>query len=270
MALKALRDARLATRLAEAESRKLRLERDRLARENVSLTQRLERKIDTLEHSAEPKTPGALPPTPISIDYTTNKGKKQRPADIITDFKGLEDPFFDGLVTGGLLSRLPKFNPNRLLDILGHPSCAHAPRRAPIPKPEPPYPPFEPLTPEGRRRSAERMISNPDREKALAEERAYLAAVRAVEYEFEEQRSDAYALLYTVLRGRINIPVRDVMVTLEQIEDEDEQEKLENGNKNAADDEGEEDGKNEGSSDSSLDDEEFNVSSTMTAQDCGK
>lgn len=266
MAPKALQDARLATRLAEAESRELKVERDRLARENALLTQQLERSIDTLEHSAEPKTPGALPPTPISTDYMNkNKNKKQRPADIITDFKNLEDPFYDGLVTGGLLSRLPKFNPNRLLDILGHPRCDHAPRRAPIPTPEPPYPPFEPLTSEGRRRSAERMISDPDREKALAEERAYLAAVRAVEYGFEEQRSDAYALLYTVLRGRINIPVRDVMVTLEQIVEEEEG-RLETENKDEADDEREEDEQDQGSSDSSLDDEEFNVSSTMIGE----
>lgn len=262
VALKTLWDARLATRLAEAESRKLKVERDRLARENSLLTQRSERKIDTLEHSTESKILGALPSTPISTD-PTNKNKKQRPANIITDFDNLEDPFYDGLVTGGLLSRLPKFNPNRLLDILGHPRCENAPRRAPIPTPKPPYPPFEPLTPEGRRRSAERMISDPDREKALAEERAYLAAIRAVEFEFEQQRSDAFALLYTILRRRINIPVRDVMVTLEQIVEEVKEEgnQVENENKVEMIDEEEDD---EGSSDSSLNDEEFNVSVTMT------
>ncbi|KAG9689607.1 hypothetical protein KCU95_g1340, partial [Aureobasidium melanogenum] len=267
VAPKALRDARLATRLAEAESRKLKLERDRLARENALLTQRLERKIDTLEHSSESKIRGALPPTPISTD-PANKTKKQRPADIITSFENLEDPFYDGLVTGGITSRLPKFNPNRLLDILGHPRSLYTPRRAPIPTPEPPYTPFEPLTPEGRRRSAERMISDPEREKALAEERAYLAAVRAVEFEFEEQRSDEYALFYTLLRGRLNIPVRDVMARLERVveeeEDEEKREKItenenmENEKKDAGEDEGEE------SSDSSLDDEEFNKRYNMT------
>lgn len=267
MASKALRDARLATRLAEAESRKLKLERDRLARENALLTQRLERKIDTSEHSTEPGISGALPPTPISTDHT-NKTKKQRPADIITSFENMEDPFYEGLVTGGITSRLPKFNPNRLLDILGHPRSPYTPRRAPIPTPEPPYTPFEPLTPEGRRRSAERMISDPDREKALAEERAYLAAVRAVEFEFEEQRSDEYALFYTLLRGKLNLPVRDVMARLERVDEEEEEKDVEKNTDEANDeeDEGENPNEEEESSDSSLDDEEFNVSSVFLSR----
>ncbi|KAH0043886.1 hypothetical protein KCU78_g496, partial [Aureobasidium melanogenum] len=266
VASKALRDARLATRLAEAESRKLKLERDRLVRENALLTQRLERKIDTLEHSTEPKIPGALPPTPISTD-PTNKTKKQRPANIITSFENMEDPFYDGLVTGGITSRLPKFNPNRLLDILGHPRSPYTPRRAPIPTPEPPYTPFEPLTPEGRRRSAERMISDPDREKALAEERAYLAAVRAVEFEFEEQRSDEYALFYTLLRGKLNLPVRDIMARLERVDEEEEEKYVEKNTDEANDgeeDEGPNPNEEEESSDSSLDDEEFNKRYNMT------
>ncbi|KAG9614468.1 hypothetical protein KCV01_g470, partial [Aureobasidium melanogenum] len=260
---KALRDASLATRLAEAESRKLKLECDRLARENALLTQRLERKIDTLERSTEPDIPGALPPTPISTD-PTSKTKKQRRANIITSFENMEDPFYDGLVTGGITSRLPKFNPNRLLDNLGQPRSLYTPRRAPIPTPEPPYTPFEPLTPEGRRRSAERMISDPDRETALAEERAYLAAVRAVEFEFEEQRSDEFALFYTILRGRLNLPVRDVRARFERVDEEEEEKEeekeknTENDKKDQADDEGEE------SSDSSLDDEEFNKRYNMT------
>ena len=265
---KALRDARLATRLAEAEGRKLKLERDRLARENALLTQRLERKIDTLEHATEPNIHGALPPTPIS-NPSTNKTKKQRPADIITNFEDLEDPFYDGLVTGGLLTKLPKFNPNRLLDILGHPRSENVPRRAPIPTPEPPYEPFEPLTPEGRRRSAERMISDPEREKALAEERAYYAAVRAVEFEFEERRSDGYALLFTLLRKQLNIPVRDVRAKLDDIVEEEEEGKIENGQNTENDrkdevhngDDGEE------SSDSDLSDGEFNVSSLLIQVD---
>ncbi|KAK6008139.1 hypothetical protein QM012_000042 [Aureobasidium pullulans] len=261
---KALRDARLATVLAEAESRKLKLERDRLARENALLGRRLERDIDTLEHPTEPKTRGALPLTPISTDYK-NKTKNQRLADIITNFENLEDPFYDGLVTGGLLSRLPKFNPNRLLDILGHPHSQYTPRRAPIPSPEPPYSPFEPLTPEGRRRSAERMISDPEREKALAEERAYLAAVRAVEYAFEEKRSDAYALFYTLLRKSVNIPVRDAMAALDRIpeakEEEQNEENTENIQKMEANDEIEE---SSDSGDSSLEDEEFSKRYNMT------
>lgn len=175
----------------------------------------------------------------------------------------MEDPFYDGLVTGGLLTRLPKFNSNRLLDILGHPRSANVPRRAPIPTPEPPYEPFEPLTPEGRRRSAERMISDPKREKALAEERAYYAAVRAVEFEFEERRSDGYALLFTLLRKQLNIPVRDVRANLDQIVKEEEEGKIEDGQKTENDkdevhDKGE--GEGEESSDSDLSDEEFNVS----------
>ncbi|KAH0151751.1 hypothetical protein KCU67_g10125, partial [Aureobasidium melanogenum] len=179
----------------------------------------------------------------------------------------MEDPFYDGLVTGGITSRLPKFNPNRLLDILGHPRSPYTPRRAPIPTPEPPYTPFEPLTPEGRRRSAERMISDPDREKALAEERAYLAAVRAVEFEFEEQRSDEYALFYTLLRGKLNLPVRDIMARLERVDEEEEEKYVEKNTDEANDgeeDEGPNPNEEEESSDSSLDDEEFNKRYNMT------
>jgi hypothetical protein len=123
----------------------------------------------------------------------------------------MDDPFSNALPTGGLQTQRSKFNPNRLLDILGHPRSLHTPRRAPIPTPEPPYPPFDPLTPEGRRRSAERMINDPARETALAAERAYLAAVRAVEFEFEELRSDQYALMYTLQRKNINLPVRSTL-----------------------------------------------------------
>ncbi|KEQ66205.1 uncharacterized protein M437DRAFT_62431 [Aureobasidium melanogenum CBS 110374] len=268
VASKALRDARLATRLAEAETRKLKLERDRLARENALLTQRLERKIDTLEHSTEPKISSALPHTPISLD-STDKTKKQRPADIITNFSNLEDPFYEGLVTGGMTSRLPRFNPNRLLDILGPPHYLYTPKRAPIPTPKPPYPSFEPLTPEGRRRSAERMISDPDREMALAEERAYLAAVRAVEFEFEEQRSDEYALLFTLLRGKLNIPVRDVRARLERVDEEEGEEKEDTKAEQNSEYKEEADGEGEESSDSSLDDEEFNVSFLMIEEGRG-
>jgi hypothetical protein len=249
MASKELEDARRATRLAEQEARQFRAERDRLARENAVLSQRLERKIDELEHSAE-HLASALP-TPISSDLT-NKPTKTRPADIVTNFTDLEDPFDDNIPTGGSQTHRSKFNPNRLLDALGHPRSLHTPRRAPISAPEPPYPPFPPQTPEGRRRSAERMINAPARERALAAERAYLAAVRAAEFEFEEQRSDGYALMYTLQRKNINLPVRS---TLAQVAEEEEERRQDD----EADDENEGDG-DEYESDESLDDEEFNVS----------
>jgi hypothetical protein len=252
VASKALEDARRATRLAETEARELRTERDRLARENSVLSKRLEWKIDTLEHSADPAFQDTALPTPISSGFT-NKNTKTRPADIITDFGNMDDPFNDALPTGDLKTQRAKFNPNRLLDVLGHPRSLHTPRRAPIPTPEPPYPPFDPLTHEGRRRSAERMINAPARERQLAAERAYLAAVRAVEFEFEEQRSDGYALMYTLLRKNINLPVRS---TLAQVVEQQEEE--ENKKDDEADDEKEEDEEYE--SDESLDDEEFNVS----------
>jgi hypothetical protein len=252
VASKALEDARRATRLAETEARELRTECDRLARENAVLSQRLERKIDSLEHSADPAFQDTALPTPISTGFT-NKNTKTRPADIITVFGNMDDPFSNALPTGGLQTQRSKFNPNRLLDILGHPRSLHTPRRAPIPTPEPPYPPFDPLTPEGRRRSAERMINDPARETALAAERAYLAAVRAVEFEFEELRSDQYALMYTLQRKNINLPVRS---TLAQVVEQQEEE--ENKKDDEADDEKEEDEEYE--SDESLDNEEFNVS----------
>jgi hypothetical protein len=231
----------------------LRTERDRLARENAVLSQRLERKIDSLEHSADPAFQDTALPTPISTGFT-NKNTKTRPADIITDFGNMDDPFSDALPTGGLQTQRSKFNPKRLLDVLGHPRSLHTPRRSPISTPEPPYPPFDPLTPEGRRRSAERMINAPAREKQLAAERAYLAAVRAVEFEFEEQRSDGYALMYTLLRKTINLPVRS---TLAQVVEEEQEE--ENKKEDEVDDE-KEDGDEGEESDEILDDEEFNVS----------
>jgi hypothetical protein len=256
VASKALEDARRATRLAETEARELRTERDRLARENAVFSQRLERKIDSLEHSADPAFQDTALPTPISTGFT-NKNTKTRPADIITDFGNMDDPFNDALPTGGLQTQRSKFNPNRLLDILGHPRSFHTPRRAPIPTPEPPYPPFDPLTLEGCRRSAERMINAPTRERALAAERAYLAAVRAVEFEFEEQRSDQYALMYTLQRKNINLPVRSTLAQVVEQEGEEENKK-----EDEADDkkEDEDQGDESYESDESLEDEEFNVS----------
>ncbi|KAI4727409.1 hypothetical protein E4T49_04733 [Aureobasidium sp. EXF-10728] len=261
---RALRDARRATRLAEAEARTLKSARDRLARENALLSKRLERNLDTLDHSVNPKIRATIPPTPISTDFL-NKHKKPRPGDIITNFSTLDDPFGDdGLPTGGIPSSLPKFNPNRLLDILGEPSSFATPRRHPIPTPIPPYPAFEPLTPEGRRRSADRMITDPEREKLLAEERAYRAAVRAVEHEFAEYRNDGFAILYTLHRPKINIPVRDVLGRLDSVVEEEGEaenpEKQENSENEKEGDEEEEDG----SSDGSMDDEEFNRKYNMT------
>jgi hypothetical protein len=256
---KAIQSARRATRLAEAEARQYKTERDRLARENANLSQRLEREIDTLEHSADPAFQSTIPPTPISTDFTT-KNKKTRPADIITSFDNLDDPFDDGLVTGGMVTQLPKLDPNSLLDALGHPRSVYTPARAPIPIPEPPYPPFPPQTADGRRRSAERMINDPEREQKLAEERAYLAANRAVQHEFEENRSDKFALTYTLLRKRINLPVRNTMVRLDDVIEEEEKEngeKIEGRTEDEADDEEDEE---DDSSDESLTDEEFNVS----------
>jgi hypothetical protein len=258
VASKALQDVRRATRLAEAEARQFKIERDRLARENAVLSQKLERKIDSLEHSSDPLFQATVPPTPVSIDFTNKNTKtKTRPANIITNFDDLEDPFAEGLVTGGMLTQLPKFNPNRLFDLLGHPHSLITPARAPIPTPEPPYPPFPPQTPEGRRRSAERMISSPAREKELAEERAYLAAIRAVELEFDETRNDQFALRLTILRKNLNLPVRDIRAKLEGIEEE-EMKMLEEKMEDEADDEKEDEG--EESDDGSWEDEEFNVS----------
>jgi hypothetical protein len=260
VASKALQDARRATRLAEAEARQFKTERDRLARENAVLSQRIERKIDSLEHSAGPAFHGTVSPTPVSIDFTNKNTKtKTRPADIIPNFDDLEDPFADGLVTGGMLTQLPRFNPNRLLDLLGQPRSLITPARAPIPTPEPPYPPFDPLTPEGRRRSAERIISSPAREKELAEERAYRAAIRAVELEFDETRNDQFALRCTMLRGNLNLPVRNIRAKLDQVAEEEEATlETEEKTEDEADDEKEDEG--DESDDDSLGDEEFNVS----------
>jgi hypothetical protein len=258
VASKALQDARRATRLAEAEARQFKTERDRLARENAVLSQILERKVDSLEHSSDPLFQATVPPTPVSIDFTSKNTKtKKRPADIITNFDDLEDPFADGLVTGGMRTTTLRFNPNRLFDLLGQPRSLITPARAPVPTPEPPYPPFPPQTPEGRHRSAERMISSPAREKELAEERAYLAAIRAVELEFDETRNDQFALRLTVLRKNLNLPVRDVRAKLQGIEEEEEMKMQEEKTEDEADDEKEDEG--DESDDGSLGDEEFNV-----------
>ena len=158
------------------------------------------------------------------------------------------------------MTALPAFDPNHLLNTLGRPRSLYTPARAPIPTPIPPFPPVAPLTPEGRRRSAERMINAPARERALAAERAYLAASNAAWYEFEESRSDRYALAYTILRKNINLPVRNTMARLSGVaETEDEADDEGNG------EEEEEEG-TESSDDGSLGDEEFNVSPSIMAR----
>jgi hypothetical protein len=101
------------------------------------------------------------------------------------------------------------------------------------------------------------MISSPAREKELAEERAYKAAVRAVELEFDETRNDQFALRLTILRKNLNLPVRDIRAKLEGIEEE-EMKMLEEKMEDEADDEKEDEG--EESDDGSWGDEEFNVS----------
>lgn len=253
---KAIQEARRATRLAEAEAR-------RLARENAALTLRLERKIDFIEQAlSEPSS--ASTPTPYNTLFSdTNTSstntKYSRPANIITNFSDFDDPFDDGLATGGMVTALPAIDPNHLLNTLGHPRSIYTPARAPIPTPIPPFPDCPPLTPEGRRRSAERMINAPARERALAAERAYLAASNATWYEFEESRSDKYALAYTILRKNINLPVRNTMARMSGIVEEE-------GNaEDEADDEEEEEGSE--SSDGSLGDAEFNVSGIYEEED---
>lgn len=99
------------------------------------------------------------------------------------------------------------------------------------------------------------MINAPARERALAAERAYLAASNAAWYEFEESRSDRYALAYTLLRKNINLPVRNTLARLSGIaETEDEADDEANGE--------EEEEEETESSDESLGDEEFVVSFT--------
>jgi hypothetical protein len=100
------------------------------------------------------------------------------------------------------------------------------------------------------------MISSPAREKELAEERAYLAAVRAVELEFDETRNDQFALRLTILRKNLNLPVRDIRAKLEGIEEEEM--KMQEKTEDEADDEKEDEG--DESDDGSLGGEEFNVS----------
>lgn len=153
------------------------------------------------------------------------------------------------------MTALPAFDPNHLLNTLGHPRSIYTPARAPVPTPVPPFPDCPPLTPEGRRRSAERMINAPARERALAAERAYLAASNAAWYEFEESRSDKYALAYTLLRKNINLPVRNTLGRLSGVLGEEGDAEDE-----ADDEEEEEEGEGSESSDESLGDEEFNVS----------
>lgn len=245
----AIQEARRATRLAEAEARKCKLECDRLAR-----------KIHDLEQSSSQSSPATTPTSYNTGSSSTNTSstntKHSRPANIITDFSHTDDPFHDGLATGGLKTALPTHNPKRLLRILGKPRSTYSPARAPIPKPLPPYPDCAPRTPEGRRRSAERMINSPARERALAAERAYLAASNAAWYEFEESRSDRYALNFTLLRKNINIPVRKTLGRMVGIAEE-------GGHAEDEADDDEEEEEQEGESendDESSRDEEVNVS----------
>ncbi|KAI5203840.1 hypothetical protein E4T39_03912 [Aureobasidium subglaciale] len=219
----------------EDEARRFKSDCDRLTRENTRLKQRFEHEIDTLEHTSDPKLPiQNAYPTPISgiRKQETNKNKT-RLAEINTSFNNLEDPFNTGHVTGGILSaKTPDFNPNRLLEALGHPNSALTPRRAPMPIPIPPFPPFAPLTPEGRRRAAERMLTDPRRETELAKERAMNAADRNVETEFDEWRTDHFALVYSRLRPNMQIPVRNILgqpETLSERSDEERSIKSEKG-----------------------------------------
>jgi len=241
----AIQEARHATRLAEAEARKYKLECDRLAR-----------KIHDLEQSLSESSPATTPTSYNTGSSSTNTSstntKYPRPANIITDFSNMDDPFYDGLATGGMRSALPTHNPRRLLRILGKSRSTYSPARAPIPKPLPPYPDCAPRTPEGRRRSAERMINSPARERALAADRAYLAASNAAWYEFEENRSDRYALSLTLLRKNINIPVRKTLGRMVGIAEE-------GGHAEDEADDEEEGGESE-NDDESLRDGEFNVS----------
>jgi len=98
------------------------------------------------------------------------------------------------------------------------------------------------------------MINSPARERALAADRAYLAASNAAWYEFEENRSDRYALNFTLLRKNINIPVRKTLGRMVGIAEEGGHAEDE------ADDEEDEEEEGECENDESLRDEEFNVS----------
>ncbi|KAI5204971.1 hypothetical protein E4T38_04516 [Aureobasidium subglaciale] len=224
----ALQDTRRQIRLVEDEARRLEADCNRLARENTQLKQRFEHKIDTLEHAADPKLPVKTAyPTPISgVRKPETDKNKTRPAGIITDFSNLDDPFNDALVTGGLLSaKTPEFNPNRLFDALGLPHSELTPRRKPIPMPIPPFLASTPLTPQGRRRAAERVLTDPKREAELAKERAVNAAYRSAETEFEEWRTDQYALVYSRLRPKLQIPVRNILGQLETLSERSNEER---------------------------------------------
>ena len=210
-------------RHAEDEARRLGTERNRLARENAALHLRLERKIDALEHNHEqaPDTTTTTTttvktsyPTPISTNKTKNPNKT-RPSDIITSLENLSPSLLTGaLPTGGLKTGdwATKFDPHELLKRMKGAGSPFSPALAPMKTPFPPFKPFEPLTAEGRRRAAERLIDAPDHEKMLQEQRAEMAAYRAARYKFDEERSDAYALAYTRLKPTVNIPVQEAIV----------------------------------------------------------
>ncbi|KAI5247715.1 hypothetical protein E4T43_01819 [Aureobasidium subglaciale] len=276
----ALQDTRRQIRLAEDEARRLESDCNRLARENTQLKQRFEHKIDTLEHAPDPKLPvKTVYPTPISgFRKQENSKNKTRPAGIITDFSNLDDPFNDALVTGGLLpAKTPEFNPNRLFDALGLPHSELTPRRKPIPMPIPPFPASAPLTPQGRRRAAERMLTDPKGEAELAKERAVNAAYRSAETEFEEWRTDQYALVYSRLRPKLQIPVRNILGQLETLSERSNEERSVKSEKSEKEDDKEEpktpenkkekksrietdqSQKSESSSGESLDDEEYGI-----------
>lgn len=214
-------------RHAEDEARRLGTERNRLARENAALHLRLERKIDALEHNLDPTSEQAPNrtttttttvktsyPTPISTNKTKNPNKT-RPSDIITSLENLSPSLLTGaLPTGGLKTGdwATKFDPHELLKRMKGAGSPFSPALAPMKTPFPPFKPFEPLTAEGRRRAAERLIDAPDHEKMLQEQRAEMAAYRAARYKFDEERSDAYALAYTRLRPTVNIPVQEAII----------------------------------------------------------
>ncbi|THY24937.1 hypothetical protein D6D01_05254 [Aureobasidium pullulans] len=222
---RALREMKIRLRHAEDEARRLGTERNRLARENAALHLRLERKIDALEHNLDPTSEQALNtttttavktpyPTPVSTNKTKNPNKT-RPFDIITSLENLSPSLLTGaLPTSGLKTGdwATKFDPNELLTRMKGDGSPFCPARGPMKTPFPPFKPFEPLTAEGRRRAAERLIDAPDHEKQLQEQRAVMAAYRAARYKFDEERSDAYALAYTRLRPTVNIPVQEALV----------------------------------------------------------
>ncbi|THX85882.1 hypothetical protein D6D04_01671 [Aureobasidium pullulans] len=224
---RALREMKIRLRHAEDEARRLGTERNRLARENAALHLRLERKIDALEHNLDPTSEQAPNntttttttvktsyPTPISTNKTKNPNKT-RPSDIITSLENLSPSLLTGaLPTGGLKTGdwATKFDPHELLKRMKGAGSPFSPALAPMKTPFPPFKPFEPLTAEGRRRAAERLIDAPDHEKMLQEQRAEMAAYRAARYKFDEERSDAYALAYTRLRPTVNIPVQEAII----------------------------------------------------------